>query len=222
MTGDMFSCCDTSSSDDGLVSTENQVDLHETAGVLIALLRLLHHPPSPPTLEPNVEESGETQLSSQLPNLKRYVPTTVIPLPLLLTLLYGLVDKYALPPSTIESLNEPLLAHAPAHPLQVYGFATLQRLDRIAAEASQYLMPLASYRLDEIKNIPSIEAYHKLVRLQDLRVKALRTLVLGEDIFPHGMFPGTPIVKTPSFNISNVDRLWCMSLPSSGYGCAMG
>lgn len=185
----MFSCCDASPSDEGLATKENQVDLHESAGVVIALLRLLHDPPAPPTLEQSIDESEETQLSSQSPKIKRYDPSTVIPLPVLLSLLYGLVDKYGLPPSTAESLNEHLLAHAPTHPLRVYGFATSLGLDKIASEASQYMMPLGSYRLDEVQDIPSIGAYHKLVRLQDLRVKALRTLVLGEDIFPHGMFP---------------------------------
>ncbi|KAF9459464.1 hypothetical protein BDZ94DRAFT_1171582 [Collybia nuda] len=183
---DMFSCCDTELSNGERAATENQVDLHEPAGVVIALLRLLHHPPAPPTVERCIDESEETQLSSQSPKIRRYDPTTVIPLPILLSLLYGLVDKYALPASTAESLNGHLLAHAPTYPLRVYGFATIQGLDRIASEASQYMLPLGSYRLDEVQNIPTVDAYHKLVRLQDLRVKALRKLVLGEDIFPHG------------------------------------
>lgn len=80
-----------------------------------------------------------------------------------------------------------LIAHAPALPLPVYGYAWSHGMDCIAAEASQYIMPLASYSTAEIKLIPTVEAYHRLVRLQDLRLKVLRTLLLEEDIFPHGI-----------------------------------
>ena len=175
----MFSCCDTDS-DAAFPVREGVVDLHESAGTLVVLLRLLHYPPPPPILEP----SDGTQLS-QLPK-KRYDPTSVIPLPILLSVLYRLADKYVLPDSTMESLNVHLIAHAPAFPLLVYGFACSNGLDYIASEASQYLMPLASYRAAEIKLIPNVEACHKIVRLQDLRLKVLRKLLLEEDIFPHG------------------------------------
>jgi len=159
------------------------VDLHESAGVLVVLLRLLHYPPPPPVLEP---PERIPQPSGHFSN-KRYDPRSVIPLPLLFSLLYQLVDKYALPDSTTESLNVHLIAHAPAYPLAVYGFVCRHGMDYIASEASQYLMPLASYRAAEIEDIPTVEAYHKIVRLQDLRLKVLRTLLLEEDIFPHGV-----------------------------------
>lgn len=175
----MFSCCEA-----GQELEDDQVlDLHETAGVLAALLRLLHFPPSPPTLYPHDVNQEKLKMHSQR---RRYDPATVIPLPLLLSLLFGLVDKYALPDAVSESLSVHLFAHAATYPLPVYGFAVRHGMDKVAMEASQYLMPLASYRLDEVAVIPSVEAYHKVLQLQYFRMKVLRDLVLGEDIFPHG------------------------------------
>ncbi|KAF5377595.1 hypothetical protein D9615_005169 [Tricholomella constricta] len=178
---DMFSFGKTGSSD----LEEEQVDLHETSAVLIALLRLLHYPPAPPVLRQENENSPQAILNYKLPQ-RVYDLTTVIPLPLLLSLLYDLVDKYALSDAITKNLNAHLVAHAPTFPLPVYGFATAHRLDDVASEASQYLMPLASYKAEEVAVIPSVLSYHKLVRLQALRVQALQDLVFGEDIFPHG------------------------------------
>jgi hypothetical protein len=177
----MFSCCE-SLDPNAVPVREEVVDLHEPASILVILLRLLHYPPPSPAPEP----TEGTQLSGYWPK-KRYATASVIPLPILLSVLYPLVDKYALPESTMESLNVHLMAHAPAFPLPVYGYACMHSMDCIAAEASQYIMPLASYSTAEIKLIPTVEAYHKLVRLQDLRLNVLRTLLLEEDIFPHGM-----------------------------------
>ncbi|KAG6845647.1 hypothetical protein H0H87_005854 [Tephrocybe sp. NHM501043] len=175
--GDMFSF--------GSDHLDESVDIHETSDVLIVLLRLLHSPPSPPV--PLLPEGQDNQhiISHKLPK-KVYDPATVIPLPLLLSVLYGLVDKYAISDAVTKSLNGHLLAHAPVFPLTVYGFATTHRLDYVASEASQYLQPLASYTANEIVVIPTVFAYHQVMRLQALRMKALRDLVLGEDIFPHG------------------------------------
>lgn len=167
----MFLCCDVGSA----TSSDNQfLELDESIGPLTALMRLLHAPPSPPSSYPR--EKYERKI---------YIPDTVIPFPLL-PLLFRLADKYILPDSTIESLRDHLLGNALLHPLQVYGFATLHNVDTVAAKASRYLRPMASYKSSEIKVIPSVEAYHKVVRLQDLRVKKIRSLLLGEDVFPHG------------------------------------
>lgn len=168
----MFASCDP-----GTREGEDDLELHEKSGELAALLRLLHDLPKPPTELP----------AESIFQPVRYDPTTVIPLPLLLSLLFKLVDKYALVDSVSNVLRVHLLAHAPAYPLEVYGFATLHEMEWEASAASQYMLPMASYRFDEITAIPGVVAYHKLVRLQDFRVKALHDLLLGEDIFPHGM-----------------------------------
>ncbi|TFK41355.1 hypothetical protein BDQ12DRAFT_437031 [Crucibulum laeve] len=182
---DMFSCCEANATNAATpAATDDTLDLHESSPILTVLLRLLHDPPAPPVRILD-DESELRKIVLQLPKI-RYDPMTVIPLPLLVSLLFELVDKYALSESVTETLREQLLANVPTHPLQVYGFATLHGMDRIASEATQYLRPMASYRLSDIKLIPTVEAYHKVVRLQDLRVKTLRELVLSEDIFPHG------------------------------------
>lgn len=172
----------------GEADSENQeqvVDLHETTSVLLALLRLLHYPLAPPILQPDDEKLERAILNHKLPK-RIYDPATVIPLPILISLLYPLVDKYALSDAITKILNAHLLAHAPVFPMPIYGFATAHKLEYVACQASQYLMPLSSYKEEEIIVIPSVSAYHKLVQLQALRVKALRELVLKEDIFPHG------------------------------------
>jgi hypothetical protein len=165
--GDMFSCCD---------GSESKLELHEKSGELAALLRLLHDTPQPPAELPRANEFESLQ----------YDPSTIIPLPLLKSLLSVTADKYALDPEIVRVLKAHLIAHAPVHGLDVYGFASSHGLEREAYKASQYVLPLASYRFEEIKVIPSVIAYHQLVRLQDFRVKALRDLLLGEELFPHG------------------------------------
>lgn len=167
----MFASCDTDAAD-----AEQVLDLQESSGNLIALLRLLHDPPSPPVQKP---------LKSIIFGLIEYEPGTVIPLPLL-SVLFELADKYALHDTVTECLKAHLLAHAVVHPLEVYSFATLHGMKREASYASQFVMPVALYSYDEMKLIPNVVAYHKLVRLQDFRRKALRNLLLEEDIFPYG------------------------------------
>ncbi|KAJ3795822.1 hypothetical protein GGU11DRAFT_201287 [Lentinula aff. detonsa] len=165
---DMFTCCGES---------EEVLDLHESADSLAALLNLLHRPPQPPTQLKRDEFNHIPKVWND--------PKTVIPLPLL-PKLFELADKYALPSdSVVEVLGEHLLAHAPEEPLAVYVFALSQGLHHIASKAVQYLQPMANYNLDEVKMIP-IEAYHRVVQLQDTRVKAMRKYLLSEDIFPHG------------------------------------
>lgn len=189
----MFSFGEASSASQTISKPDQTVvDLHETSGILVALLRLIHSPPQLPKLEAGDELSEEEQMSSKLPH-KVYDPATVIPLPLL-SILYNLVDKYALSESIAEMLEEHLIAHAPYYPLPVYAFAVANGMVHVAAKSSQYLMPMASYRVEEIQQIPSVAAYHKVIRIQDLRVKALRDLVLNEEIFPHGMLPHCVLV----------------------------
>ncbi|KAF8887942.1 hypothetical protein CPB84DRAFT_1786471 [Gymnopilus junonius] len=168
---DMFACCDPQISE-----SEEVLELQEKGGELTALLRLLHGPLVPPAVLPQ----GGTRFQPT-----QYDPATVIPLPLLLSLFFRLADKYVLVEPIMAGLRLQLRANAPVHPLEVYGFATLHDMEWEASEASQYVLPLSSYSFEEIKLIPNVIAYHKLVRLQDFRRKALRELLLGEDIFPH-------------------------------------
>lgn len=184
----MFSFGETTPQEDQIV------DVHETSGVLIVLLRLLHYPLHPPVLLGS--DAEDTEMSSRRPQ-KIYDPSTVIPLPILFSILLELVDKYALSNSIAETLHAHLLVYVPTHPLQIYGYAAAHGLEKLASRASQYLMPIASYSSQEImKEIPSIAPYHRIVQLQDLRVKELRILVLGEDIFPHGGFRSHPVYST--------------------------
>jgi hypothetical protein len=173
--GDMFACCDANS---GLSKPQSMIEIHERSGELAALLRLLHDTPLPPAVQPHEKKSESVQFN----------PSTIIPLPLLKSLLSVTADKYALDPEIIKVLRAHLDAHASTDGLAVYGFASSHGLEWEACTASQYVLPVASYRFEEIKAIPNVIAYHKLVRLQDFRVKALRDLLLGEDLFPHGQF----------------------------------
>jgi len=113
---------------------EEILDLHEKAGILEVLLQLLHNSPSPP-----VAISSDEKFSTRLPKV-RFESHTVIPLPLL-SIMFELADKYAIDISLVKSLK----VHAPTHPLQVYSFATLHDMESIASEASQYVLPMASY-----------------------------------------------------------------------------
>lgn len=141
-----------------------------------------------PLLPP--EEHHKAQLmennKSILKQPEIYKERTAIPFPLLQSMLQ-LADKYALPQTTIETLGEHLSVYVQANALQVYALATSYGLGRVASKASEYLIPIGLYGFDEIKMLPTVEAYHKIVQLQDYRVKAMKELVLTEDIFPHGM-----------------------------------
>jgi hypothetical protein len=185
-TGDMFACCDmgyvTNLSND---SDPNQIlDLDEPGDVLEILLQVLHFPPPLPIPHPHdtQEEKHQTEIRT-----RRHVPASIIPLPLL-PQLFHLADKYILSETITQSLRTHLEAHSPTHPLQVYGFATTRAWDTIAAEASKFLLhpPLSAYTIQEVKVIPTVEAYQKLVLLHAFRVKRLREVLLAEEIFPHG------------------------------------
>jgi hypothetical protein len=179
----MFTCC-SQANVSAATDVPQTLDLAEPSQVIIVLLRLLHDPPEPP-LELEVPEDTSEFSTSRLYR-KRYDWSTVIPLPLITTSFFYILDKYILDPSIVDTVWLHVEAHASTDPLQVYGFATLHGKDKIASWASQYMMPLASYRTEEIKVIPTVEAYHKLVRLEAVRLKNLRMILLSENIFPHG------------------------------------
>ncbi|KAJ2928773.1 hypothetical protein H1R20_g8172, partial [Candolleomyces eurysporus] len=170
---DMFSVCEPGNTSPG---PDAAVDLHEPADVLAILLRILHDPPQPPE-----------EVPSEDAYIKRYNEATVIPLPLLELVLLQLVDKYLLDESIVKTLQQHLLAHAPANGLRVYAFGVANEMPEVANIASQYVLPMAQYTLKEAKCIPTVAAYHNIVRLQDFRVQALRDLLLKEEIFPHGV-----------------------------------
>jgi hypothetical protein len=175
--GDMFSCCST---------TEENLDLDESAETLGVLLRLLHSPPPPP-IRVGIPLSREHERLTSRIHIREYEPGSVVPLPML-PMLLSLADKYVLKDSIVSSLHEHLLANASAHPLQVYGMATRHGLDRIASAATKYLLhpPLSSYTVEDVKVIGSAEGYHKLLLLHAYRVKRLREILLAEEVFPHG------------------------------------
>lgn len=182
----MFTCCDmgyvTDLSNDGDV--DRSLDLDEPADVLEILLQVLHFPPLPPTVYPydTQEEKHDIEIRT-----RRHLPSSIIPLPLL-PQLFHLADKYILSEVITQTLRTHLEAHAPTHPLQVYGFATRRAWDTIAAEASKFLLhpPLSAYTVQEVTAIPTVEAYHRLVLLHAFRVRRLREVLLTEEIFPHG------------------------------------
>ena len=176
--GDMFSCCEKND------STEESLDLDESADTLDVLLRLLHKPPPPPPRRPSKKEKD--MLTAQI-RVREYEPNSVIPLPML-PMLFQLADKYILGESVVSSLHAHLLANASVYPLRVYGFAVEQGLDSIANAASKYLLhpPLWTYTAEDVRVVPCVEAYHRLVGLHAFRIKRLREILLAEDIFPHG------------------------------------
>ncbi|KAF8649786.1 hypothetical protein AX16_005552 [Volvariella volvacea WC 439] len=203
----MFSCCDES-------TNSNQVlDLPESAGSLSVLLQLLHTPPLPP--RPLPDSSGNASVAGPDDNPhqqttdsqsdyqartkpKGYDPSTIIPFPLL-KLFLQLADKYEIESSTLDVLASHLMVYAIApglaqpnlsqvDALDVYALATTYGMDAVASKASQHVKSMASYGIDEVRALPTVQAYHKLVKLQDYRVKAIRELVLSEPLFPHGEF----------------------------------
>lgn len=128
----MFFCCEQPDVSDNNTLVDETLDLHEPAQVLSALLHLLHHSLEPPIeLEPTAscnassteEKDNDAPREWFLPRIPSYDSSTVIPLPVLQSMLFDLVDKYALNLDIFRILCSHLLAHIPAHPLRVYGFA---------------------------------------------------------------------------------------------------
>ncbi|KAF8140033.1 hypothetical protein EV363DRAFT_1392956 [Boletus edulis] len=167
---DMFACCDHEYSfvnpHDGIQDVNEVLELDESASTLRLLLRLLHFPPPPPPLSLSARETRRMGK----PDMVR------------------LADKYGLSEPLRRAIYAHLFANAAIHPLEVYAYATRNHLDDVAAEASAYLLhpPLSTYSEDQIALIPSVSAYHDLVRLHSHRTTQLKSILLREDIFPFG------------------------------------
>ncbi|KAG9314570.1 hypothetical protein JVU11DRAFT_5372 [Chiua virens] len=179
--GDMFMCCDQEYS---FVDTDitEVLELDESAAMLRVLLKLLHFPPPPPAFSPTARQMRRMGKAVSL-----YQGTDLIPLPLLPEML-RLADKYDLSEPLRRALHSHLFANAAIHPLQVYAYATTNRLNDVAAEASAYLLhpSICTYSKEKIALIPSVAAYHDLVRLHGYRIQQLKGILLQEDIFPFG------------------------------------
>ena len=182
-TGDMFLCCD---QEYNFVNTRGVQDtqvleLDEPAPTLRLLLRLLHFPPPPPSLSSSALQSRRMGKPVSL------YQGALIPFPLLPDM-FRLADKYDLSDPLRRTFYSHLFANASIHPLEVYAFATRNRIDGVAAEASAFLLhpPLSTYPKERIALIPSVSAYHNLVRLHGYRIQQLKAILLREDVFPFG------------------------------------
>lgn len=165
----------------GLDEESRTLDLYESGSVLRALFQLLHS-----TLAPFVPpKSALTE--RDFTRIQGTFPEATVPFPLL-PALFALADKYALSQDIVRALRSHLAAYASAFPLQVYGCAVTFGLDEVAGEASAHLLhpPLTSYTADEIKVIPTAEAYHELVLLHERRIQKLKEVLGDEQIFPYG------------------------------------
>lgn len=159
------------------------MDLPETADALTVLFRLLHEPPA--YLPPTKPRPAKAYYGADPPRADQDT-SVIIPLPVIPVAL-GLADKYMLNSDMIQVLHSHIGAHVMTEPLKVYGLAVLLNLMELASDASEYLLhpPLSTYRTDEIKAIPTVDAYHQLIRLHGVREVRLREVLQGEIIFPH-------------------------------------
>ena len=180
----MFSCCDNSvnpAGDDKRPvngSTTKSMDIYETSMTFGIFLKLLHDPPAE---YPKRNKSPESSKYSVV------TPACAIPYPVL-PLLYDLADKYAVSLPILQTLDSHLAAQVSTSPLSVYGLATRRGLVDIADEASAFLVqpPLHTYTPEELRIIPTAEAYQKLLLLQHHRTMKLKKLLMDEQLFPHG------------------------------------
>ncbi|KAH8100520.1 hypothetical protein BXZ70DRAFT_154968 [Cristinia sonorae] len=179
---DMFSCCDSGYVVDMLDEESGTLDLDESAERLSMLFQLLHNLPDPYHEEPVPKSQRDfTRVQSTLPK------EPAIPFPIL-PILLSLADKYALSETIVHCVHSHLAAHTSTYPLRVYGYATSLGLHDVAARASTFLLspPLSSHPTNKITALPNAQAYHKLVQLHDYRIRKLKEVLMGEQIFPHG------------------------------------
>lgn len=159
------------------------MDLPETADTLSILFQLLHQPPAVfQRVKPTPAKASTTDPLKETPDMSTVIPLPVIPIAL------DVADKYILSPAVVAALHSHIGAHVTTEPLKVYGMAVSLGLDDLASEASEFLLhpPLSTWRTDEIKVIPTVEALHQLVRLHAVREIKLREALQGEAVFPHG------------------------------------
>jgi hypothetical protein len=158
------------------------LDLDETAEVLNILLSLLHTPPPPPERQQNANADNSLTIT-----LQAVESASVIPFPLLPRMVQ-LADKYVFSEQLQRSLLAHMKSYVSAHPLEVYAFASERGLQSLAVDASKHLLHprLAAYSPKDMKIVSSPEAWQKLVLLHDVRIRGLREILLGEEIFPHG------------------------------------
>lgn len=183
MLGDMFACCESGYVLDSLDEEARMLDIIESSANLEILFQFLHNPPPP--YEAKIDEKPKSPTAYT--RICATFPEDAVPFPIIPTLL-NLADKYSFSEPLTTSLYSHLAAYASVYPLRVYGYAVQLGLEDVAAKTSMYLLapPLSSYTVDDLKVIPTAEAYHKLVLLHDLRIKRLREILRGESIFPHG------------------------------------
>jgi len=176
---DMFDCCDSGFAMSTADDADQVLDLDEPSEVLNVLLSLLHTPPA----LPEYKEKGY----AEKPSLTASGPDALIPFPLLPRMLQ-LADKYALSENLQQSLLAHMASYVSVYPLHIYAFASRRGFQSLAINASKRLLHprLASYSPKDIEMIPSPEAWHKIVLLHDVRIRGLRKILLGEEIFPHG------------------------------------
>ena len=178
----MFECCDSGYVRDDLDEEGGVLLLQESASSLSLLFHMLHC-----TLEPYEGAAGasDSDADDDSVHITQRIPASAIPFPLLPTL-FALADKYVFTATIMNVCQSHLFAYASTYPLQVYGLAVGMGLDRIAAETSQYLLrpPLTTYATEQIKVIPTAEAYHRLVLLHEYRIQRLSALLMEEQIFP--------------------------------------
>ncbi|TRM60102.1 hypothetical protein BD626DRAFT_571890 [Schizophyllum amplum] len=121
------------------------LDLDESGEHIALLLRLLHEPPAPPTV------LGEEEVEERSSRLQKTL----------------LADKYLV--NVADALREQLRAHCAEDAFAVYTLACEHREDSMAAEASQFVRPLARYTEAEVAALPNARVCHRLAALQDSR-----------------------------------------------------